>query len=347
MTITPVILSGGSGTRLWPLSTRRLPKQFAALTGERSLLQQTVLRSNGLRGVAAPIIVGNRDHSELIVSQLSEIDVIPGQLIVEPASRNTAPAIALAALALEPRTLMLVMPSDAMIADPGAFRAAVHAGAVPAAEQRLVTFGVRPTRPETGYGYIETGRHHDGWYEVARFVEKPDEDTAQTYIDGGRHLWNAGMFLLSADSYLEELKRHAPDVLAVCREAWEERIADATSVEPGAVFSDARSISIDHAVMEPSDRVAVVPMDAGWSDVGSWESLWEVEAADPTSNVTSGDVALLDVSGSYVRSDGRLIAVVGLDDVVVVDTPNAVLVTSKRRSQDVKRLLEQVDDDLR
>lgn len=346
MTITPVILSGGTGTRLWPLSRQNEPKQFAALSGEHSLLQQTVLRASGLDGIGAPIILGNRTHTDLIRSQLAEVDVVADQIVVEPASRNTAPAITLAALALDRSDLMLVMPSDAMIADLDAFHAAVRAAVTPASDQRLVTFGVHPTRPEIGYGYIETGEVHPTWLEVVRFVEKPDLETAQAYLDGGRHLWNAGMFLFSAGAYLDELARHAPDVLSVVTDSWGHRVHHSSSVEPGASFSDARAISIDLAVMEPSDRIAVVRMDAGWSDVGSWESLWEAAAADDAANVTVGNTALLDVSGSYVRSDGKMIAVIGLEDVVIVDTPTALLVTSKRRSQDVKRLLDQIPENL-
>lgn len=346
MTITPVILSGGTGTRLWPLSRRDEPKQFAALFGDHSLLQQTVLRAGGLDRVNAPIIVGNSSHTDLITSQLAEIGVAAGEIIVEPASRNTAPAIALAALALDRSDLMLVMPSDAMITNVEAFQAAVVAGVTPALEQRLVTFGVPPTRPEIGYGYIDTGQAHATWLEVVAFVEKPDLETAQAYLTGGRHLWNAGMFLFSAGVYLDELHRHAPDVLEVVTTSWDNRAHHATWVEPNGSFSASRAISIDHAVMEPSDRIAVVPMDAGWSDVGSWQSLWAIGATDDSSNVTRGNTALLDVSGSYVRSDGKLIAVLGLDDVVIVDTPTALLVTSKERSQDVKRLLDQIPEDL-
>lgn len=346
MTITPVILSGGTGTRLWPLSRRSEPKQFAALTGEHSLLQQTVLRTSGMDGIGAPIIVGNRSHTDIVRTQLAEIDVAAERIIVEPAGRNTAPAIALAALAIDRSELMLVMPSDAMIADVAAFRDAVGAGVAPAGNQRLVTFGVKPTRPEIGYGYIETGEAHGSWLEVVRFVEKPDIETAQAYFAGGGHLWNAGMFLFSAGAYLDELARHAPDVLEVVSESWDARVRHSVSLEPGPAFSKSRSISIDHAVMEPSERIAVVPLDAGWSDIGSWEALWEIAAADDTANVTFGDTVLFDVSGSYVRSDGKLIAVVGLDDVVIVDTPTALLVTSKRRSQDVKRLLDQIPEGL-
>lgn len=346
MPITPVILSGGSGTRLWPLSRQKTPKQFVALTGPQTLFQQTVLRAAEIRDVTTPIIVGNRDHTSIIAEQSIEIDVEPKAVVVEPEGRNTAPAVALAAHAVDPDDLMLVMPSDSLILDEGAFRAAVDAGVEPADEGRLVTFGVTPTRPETGYGYIEIGEGRGSWSPVSRFVEKPDLPTAETYLSGGRHLWNAGMFLFSARRLLEELATHATEVAESVHAAWLERTEAGRVVEPGASFASSPSISIDHAVMERSNRVAVVPMDAGWSDVGSWQALWEL-AGGEQANVTLGQTVLRDVAGSYVRSGDRLVAVVGLEDIVVVDTPDALLITSRSRSQDVKLLLPDLPDELR
>ena len=346
MHITPVILSGGSGTRLWPLSRQRTPKQFVALTGPHTLFQQTVRRAAGIEGVTAPIVVGNLDHTSLISGQAREIGTEPKAIIVEPQGRNTAPAVALAAHAVEPGDLMLVMPSDSLILDESAFRHAVSQAVEPAASGRLVTFGVHPSRPETGYGYIEVGESRGPWSLVSRFVEKPDLPTAQQYLAGGRHLWNAGMFLFTAGRLLEEMAKHAPAVLNTVSASWDERSHSDGFVEPGSEFAASPSISIDHAVMERSDSVAVVPMDAGWSDVGSWQALWELGATG-SANVSLGETQLHDVNGSYVRSGDRLVAVIGLDDIVVVDTPDALLIASKSRSQDVKLLLSDLPDELR
>ena len=346
MHITPVILSGGSGTRLWPLSRQQSPKQFVALTGARTLFQQTVLRAAGIERVTRPVVVGNLDHASIINAQSSEIDVRPKAVITEPEGRNTAPAVALAAHAVDPDDLMLVMPSDSFIPDEAAFGASVRAAVEPAVQGRLVTFGVTPTRPETGYGYIEVGETRAGWSFASRFVEKPDRPTAETYLSGGRHLWNAGMFLFSARRLLEELSGHAPDVAGAVAAAWDERSESDGVIEPGPSFGSSPSISIDHAVMEHSNQVAVVPMDAGWSDVGSWEALWELGGGE-SANVALGETLLRDVTGSYVRAGDRLVAVIGLDDIVVVDTPDALLITSRSRSQDVKLLLEDLPVELR
>ncbi|HEY5652201.1 MAG TPA: mannose-1-phosphate guanylyltransferase/mannose-6-phosphate isomerase [Acidimicrobiia bacterium] len=346
MLITPVVLSGGSGTRLWPLSRASIPKQFVALTGERTLFQQTVLRAKGIEGVTDPIVVGNRDHIAIIASQLAEVGVTARAVIVEPEGRNTAPAVALAAEALDSSDLMLVMPSDSLILDESEFRSAVRAAIEPAMEGSLVTFGVTPTRPETGYGYIEVGGSRGSWSRVARFVEKPDGPTAEAYVAGGRHLWNAGMFLFAVGDLRKEMSEYAPSVGEAVATAWAARRVVDFVVEPDASFASSPSISIDHAVMERSDRVAVVPMDAGWSDVGSWQALWELGASGD-SNVTIGPTALLDVSGSYVRADGRLVALIGVEDLVVVDTPDALLISSRERSQDVKLLLESIPPELK
>lgn len=346
MHITPVILSGGSGTRLWPLSRQQSPKQFVALTGAQTLFQQTVIRAAQIEGATAPVVVGNRAHTKVIIEQAAELGVEPKSVIVEPEGRNTAPAVALAAHAVAPDELMLVMPSDAFIRDQQAFRAAVRAGLEPATQGRLVTFGVTPTRPETGYGYIEFGEARGGWSLVSRFVEKPDRSTAEAFVAGGEHLWNAGMFLFTAGRLLEELAIHAAEVGASVGAAWGERSESDGLVEPGPSFASSPSISIDHAVMEHSNHVAVVPMNAGWSDVGSWQALWELEGGEEA-NVEVGQTVLRDVTGSYVRSGDRLVAVIGLDDVVIVDTPDALLITSRARSQDVKLLLPDLPDDLR
>ena len=312
MHIIPVILSGGSGTRLWPLSRQKTPKH----------------------------------HASLISGQSQEVGIQPKEIIVEPQGRNTAPAVALAAHAIEPGDLMLVMPSDSLVLDEAAFRHAVSQAVEPATSGRLVTFGVHPSRPETGYGYIEVGESRGSWSLVSQFVEKPDLSTAQQYLRGGRHLWNAGMFMFTAGRLLEEMTKHAPAVADAVSAAWDDRSQSEGFVEPGGAFSASPSISIDHAVMERSESVAVVPMDAGWSDVGSWEALWELDATG-SANVTFGETRLHDVNGSYVRTGDRLIAVIGLDDIVVVDTPDALLIASKSRSQEVKSVFPDLPDELR
>ena len=331
---------------MWPLSRQKTPKQFVALTGPRTLFQQTVLRAAEVEGATDPIVVGNRDHASLISGQSQEVGIQPKEIIVEPQGRNTAPAVALAAHAIEPGDLMLVMPSDSLVLDEAAFRHAVSQAVEPATGGRLVTFGVHPSRPETGYGYIEVGESRGSWSLVSQFVEKPDLATAKRYLRGGRHLWNAGMFMFAAGRLLEEMAKHAPDVVDGVAAAWKDRSRSDGLVEPGDAFSASPAISIDHAVMEQSDSVAVVPMDAGWSDVGSWEALWELDAIG-SANVTFGETRLHDVNGSYVRSSDRLIAVIGLDDIVVVDTPDALLIVSKSRSQDVKSVFSELPDELR
>jgi mannose-1-phosphate guanylyltransferase/mannose-6-phosphate isomerase len=348
--IIPVILSGGAGTRLWPLSRELYPKQFLPLTGERSLLQQTVLRLQGLPDLAPPLVVCNEEHRFLVAEQLRAVGVAGGEILLEPAGRNTAPAVALAALRAKARgeddALLLVLPSDHVIADPAALQRAVSAGVAAAREGGLVTFGVLPTRPETGFGYIRTGAAPGGGLSaqpVLAFVEKPDAERAAAYVASGEYLWNGGMFLFGADAYLAELERHAPAILAACRAASEDARVDMDFVrvrrEP---FLAAPSDSIDYAVMERTDRAMVVPLDAGWSDVGSWDALLDVQPADAHGNVISGDVLTEDVSGSLIRSEGRLVAALGVSNHIIVETADAVLVADRARAQDVKRLVERL-----
>lgn len=344
MRIVPVILSGGIGSRLWPLSRSSTPKQLRALLGEHTMIQATGLRVAGLPGVDPPIVVCNRAHVETIQRQLEEVGLDPQRVVAEPAGRNTAPAVAAAAVVTPADGLMLVLPADHVITEVEAFRTVVEAAAEAAAGGRLVTFGVVPDRPETGYGYIEVGEEigPGSLRRVARFVEKPDAATAASYVAGGRFLWNSGMFVFAPDVILDELGRWEPEVTeAVWRSL---ATADPASrvVEPSAAFEQAPAVSIDTAVMERTDLAAVIPLDAGWSDVGSWATLWDIEERDVHDNVVRGDAVVLDVSRSYVRSDGRLVAVVGIDDVVVVDTGDAVLVAARDRVQDVKRLVERL-----
>ena len=350
MNLVPVLLSGGSGTRLWPLSREAYPKQFLALTGAHSLLQETWLRLAGL-DVAAPLAVANEEHRFMVAEQLREVGCTPAALLLEPVGRNTAPAIAVAALeALHQHTgdvLLLVLPTDHVVADAAGFRAAVRAALAAATAGRLVTFGVLPQAPETGYGYIKAAPG-EGVRAVVRFVEKPDAVHAAQYLAAGDHYWNSGMFLFSAQRYLDELQRQQPAMLAACRAALDGARRDADFLRLDAVaFAACPANSIDYAVMEKTADAAVLPVDFGWSDVGSWSALWQVAERDAQGNAHRGDVLALDCRDTYAWSDKRLIALVGLDDVVVVDTDDAVLVARKERVQEVKAVAQQLKQSAR
>jgi mannose-1-phosphate guanylyltransferase/mannose-6-phosphate isomerase len=341
--IVPVVLSGGSGTRLWPLSRRLRPKQLAPLVGERTMLQATVDRTDGLAG-SDPIVVANVDHAPAIRRQLSGDPT----LVLEPVGRNTAPAAAIAALAARrggDDPVLVVLPADHVIPDLAAFRAAVDTAVGLAREGSLVTFGVVPTRPETGYGYIEQGEAVDGGgNRVARFVEKPDEATAARYVDAGTYLWNSGMFVFLASVYLEELERHRPEMAAAARAVYGASGWEGSTLTLDGSLAECPADSIDYAVMEHTDRAVVVPLDAGWNDVGAWPALWDLAEHDAGGNVLIGDVVAEGVADSYVRSGGgRLVAVVGLADVIVVDTPDAVLVCHRDAAQDVKAVVERLE----
>jgi len=347
--LVPVILSGGSGTRLWPLSRELYPKQLLPLIGDETMLQDTARRLRGLTD-AGPVIVCNEHHRFMVAEQLRQVEVAPAAIVLEPVGRNTAPAVAIAALtvlaaankeqgaAAEP--VLLVMPADHLLKDVPAFHAAVRAGLQAARDGKLVTFGVVPTKPETGYGYIRRGSGAGPVYPIAEFVEKPDAARAAKYVAAGDYLWNSGMFLFAARRYLEELKRLAPDMLAACEAALAgaKHDLDFTRLD-AAAFARCPSDSIDYAVMEKTHDAVVVPLAAGWSDVGSWSALHESLAADVASNVTRGDVITEDSTGCYLYSTQRLVATVGLKDHVVVETKDAVLVAPKDRVQDVKNLV--------
>ena len=341
--LTPVILSGGSGTRLWPLSRELFPKQLLKLVGSRTMLQETVVRLDGL-GAAPPIVVCNDAHRFLVAEQLRQIQVKARAIVLEPAGRNTAPAIALAALAAAPDSVLLVLPADHVIRNPEAFRNAVQTALPAARAGRLVTFGIVPTGPETGYGYIRRAATADaGVYPIRSFVEKPDATRAAAFIAGGDYLWNGGIFLFRADRYLAELEAHAPDIAAAARKASATAQNDLDFVRVDkAAFEACRSESIDYAVMEKTADAVVVPMDAGWSDVGSWAALHEASDADANGNVMHGDVMAEDSSGNYLFSESRLVAAVGLTDHVVVETKDAILVAPKDRVQDVKKLVARI-----
>jgi len=344
----PVILSGGAGTRLWPLSRETYPKQLLALDTRRSMLQETALRVEGIE-FAAPMIVCNDEHRFVVAEQLREIGVAPRSILLEPVGRNTAPAVAVAALALsveDPEAVMLVLPSDHVIRDVGAFRAAAATAAAAAVGGAMVTFGIPAERPETGYGYIRRGAPLpgiDGCFIVDRFVEKPDPATAEAYLAEGGYDWNSGIFVFKAAAYLTELERRKPGLADRCRAALDggRRDLDFFRLDAKA-FAACESISIDYAVMEGARSAAVVPVTMGWNDVGSWSALWDVGEKSDCNNVCCGDVLIKDVKNSYVRTDGRLTAVLGVEDIVVVVTDDVVLVASREHAQDVKHLVDKL-----
>jgi mannose-1-phosphate guanylyltransferase/mannose-6-phosphate isomerase len=347
-TVIPVILSGGSGTRLWPASRALYPKQFLPLAGERTMIQETVLRVRGPQ-FGPPLMICNEEHRFILAEQLRSIGVEPAAIMLEPVARNTAPAVCLAALkAVEggDDPLLLVMPSDHVVTDATAFQRAVDTALPAARGGALVTFGIRPSHPETGYGYIRMG---GCWQEakdvhlVDRFVEKPDATTAAAYLADGHYLWNSGIFLFAASAYLAELERTAPAIVAACRAALAGAANDLTFYRMARdAFVASPSDSIDYAVMEKTAQAVVVPVDMGWNDVGAWSALWEIGTKDTDGNVCVGDVLLHDCTNSYVRTDERLVAVAGLNDVVVVASDDAVLVSHRERTQDIKAIVERL-----
>ena len=344
--IHPVILSGGAGTRLWPLSRASYPKQLLKLASERTMLQDTATRGLSDVGFAPPLLVCNEDHRFLVDDQLQQIGVKPQAILLEPLARNTGPAVAAAALwllARDPDALMLVQPSDHIISSLADFHGAVMRGLAAAQDGRLVTFGVKPSRPDTGYGYIQSGKPvdgADGVFSVDRFVEKPDRATAQRFVDSGAFFWNSGIFLLSARAYLGELSRINPAMLGACERAVRDGKEDLTFFRLcGDSFAEAPALSIDHAVMEHTTRAAVVPVDMAWSDVGSWPALRSVGRLDDDGNILQGDVLVDRVHNSYIRSEGRLVAAIGLDNVVVVATDDAVLVADADSAAEVSGIV--------
>ncbi len=349
--LIPVLLSGGSGTRLWPLSRETHPKQFQPLVGEQSLLQATWRRLEGLPGLGAPCVVANEEHRFMVAEQLRQVGAKPAAILLEPVGRNTAPAIAVAALrAIEDGAdpVLLVLPSDHVIADAAGFRAAVQAALPAAAAGRLVTFGIVPESAETGYGYIKAGGGiapegaptGGGVRGVERFVEKPDLATAQAYVASGDYFWNSGMFLFRAGAFLAELEAHAPAILAAARAALAAARRDADFLRlDRAAFAACPSDSIDYAVMEKTTLAAVLPIAVGWNDVGSWSALWQVADQDPDGNAHHGDVIALDCRNTLAWGGRRLVTLLGLDDVIVVDTDDALLVAAKDRVQQVKDIV--------
>ena len=339
MSICPVIMAGGSGTRLWPLSRAAHPKQFLRLHGEDSMLQATVKRLSGL-DIQSTITICNEEHRFFVAEQLREIDKL-GSIILEPVGRNTAPAIALAALTAKDDPLLLVLAADHVIQDEAAFREAVTR-AIPLAEAgKLVTFGIVPSAPHTGYGYIKRGKDLGEGFEVDAFVEKPSSNVAQDCFSSGDYYWNSGMFLFRASNYLEELKKFRPDILEQCQGSVMDVKTDLDFLRIDKdMFESCPSESVDYAVMEKTSHAVVVPMDAGWSDIGSWSSLWDISEKDSEGNSTHGDVILHNTRNSYVKSDNKLVAVIGIDDLVVVSTKDALMVAHRDSVQDVKMITE-------
>lgn len=347
MKLVPVILCGGSGSRLWPLSRAMFPKQLLSLSSQRSLLQETVLRAGQIESAADPLVVCNDAHRFLVKSQLADIGV-EATLVLEPAGRNTAPAAAVAALIQEAdigeACLLLVLPADHAIENPDALAQAILK-AIPVAEAgRLVTFGIVPTMPETGYGYIRATASDKPVYEVDAFVEKPDVETARRYVQSGEYYWNSGMFLFSSRVFLDELHAHTPDIVTACQSAISTSSKRSNVVDLGKdAFLACAADSIDYAVMENTDKASVVPLDAGWSDVGSWAALRELSHQDTDGNTLLGDVVALDCRDTYIRSESRLVSAVGLEDCIVIETKDAVLVAPAERAQDVKKIVDELE----
>ena len=348
--IHPTLLCGGAGTRLWPLSRRALPKQFLPLISDKSLLQSTLLRLRGLTELSAPIVVCSNDHRFLVADQLQEIGITPASLILEPLARNTAPAVALAAFAAlqrDPKAQLLILPADHVIGNVPAFHAAISAARPLTDEGYLTTFGIVPAKAETGYGYIHQGEKlGEGGYKVAQFVEKPDAQHAQEFVEAGDYLWNSGMYLFDAQTYLNELHLHQPEVHEATRLAFERAEVDLDFLRADEEsFAQSPSISIDYGVMEQTTRAAVVPADIEWNDIGSYVAMWEIGDKDADGNVANGNVAFFDSSNNYVRTGKQLVAMLGVEDMIVVSTPDALLVTKKEHAQDIKKIVDKLREE--
>jgi len=340
----PVILSGGSGTRLWPLSRSQYPKQFLPLVTDNTMIQETLLRLNGIEGLQPPIAVCNEEHRFMMAEQLWEIGVKPSAILLEPVGKNTAPAVALAALsAASPDDVLLILPADHVIENVAAFQTAAVAARELAGQGYLVTFGIVPGCPETGYGYIKRGTALGVSFRVGAFVEKPDSATASEYVASGDYFWNSGMFAFTAGSFLAELEKFNPVMLAACREALANAKVDLdfTRLDKG-LFGVCPADSIDYAVMEKTDKAVMIPLDAGWNDVGSWSALWGVTEKDAAGNAVHGDVLAFDSRNSFIHAEHRLVTVVGVDDLIVIETNDAVMVAAKDRVQEVKDIVNQL-----
>ena len=345
MQIIPVILSGGSGTRLWPLSRKEYPKQYLPLAGDNTMLQETILRLSGLDNLVDPIIVCNADHRFLVAEQCQQIDIESPTILLEPVGRNTAPAIAAAALQSLKETddaVLLVLSADHVIQDVDAFHKAINIARQQAQDSKLVTFGIVPTDANTGYGYIKSSKDNtDDAYKVEEFVEKPDLKTAQSYLQQGSYLWNSGMFMFKADVLVNELTVHSPNIVASVKDAINNAEQDLDFIRlDKQAFESSPSDSIDYALMERSDNVVVVPLDAGWNDIGSWASLHDIGIKDTNGNVIKGDVITQDTTNTYINANHHMVATIGVDNLIIVDTPDATFVATQDKAQAVKSIVE-------
>lgn len=340
----PVILSGGSGTRLWPLSRGQYPKQFLPLVSKHTLLQETLLRLSGVAELQAPLAVCNENHRFMMAEQLREIDAKPAAIILEPVGKNTAPAITMAALKASAEDILLVLPADHVIVNIDAFHQAIAQAKILAEQGLLVTFGIVPTEPETGYGYIKRDTIQQGAaFNVAAFVEKPDLETARSYLQSNDYFWNSGMFVFKAGSFLTELAKFNPIMLSICQQAMNTAQVDVDFIRiDKAIFSSCPADSIDYAVMEKTDKAVVIPLNAGWNDIGSWSALWDVTEKDAFGNAISGDILTINTENSFVYSEDKLVTVIGVHDLVVVNTKDALMIANKDKVQDVKHIVEQL-----
>ncbi len=350
MKIIPVILSGGSGTRLWPLSRKQYPKQYLPLISNHTMLQETILRLTGLDNLADPIIICNKDHRFLVAEQCQQIDVLSPTIILEPVGKNTAPAITAAALQSVKQldnALLLILPADHVIKDVDEFHQAIMNAAKQAKIGKLVTFGIVPTEPNTGYGYIKLGAGNtDGIYKTEEFVEKPDAQTAQSYLDKGNYLWNSGMFLFQTNTFIDELNIYFPSIVKCVSDSVNksEQDIDFIRLEEQS-FSLSPSISIDYALMEKSNNVMVMPLSAGWSDVGSWLALYDIGEKDGKGNIIKGDVYAKETTNSYILANHHMVVTIGVNDLIIVDTPNATFVSTKEKVGQVSKIVKELQDD--
>jgi mannose-1-phosphate guanylyltransferase/mannose-6-phosphate isomerase len=345
MQIIPVILSGGSGTRLWPLSRKQYPKQYLPLVGDNTMLQETILRLSGLDNLADPIIVCNADHRFLVAEQCQQIDIKNPVILLEPVGRNTAPAIAAAALQSLKQTddaMLLVLSADHVIQDVDVFHEAINIACQQAQEGKLATFGIVPTDANTGYGYIKASKDKpDGAYKVEEFVEKPNLETAQIYLEQGNYLWNSGMFMFKAATLIDELTTHSPDIVVSVNNAVNNAAQDLDFIRlDEQAFESSPSDSIDYALMEKSDNVVVVPLDAQWNDIGSWSALHDIGTKDVNGNVIKGDVIAQDTTNTYINANHHMVATIGVDNLIIVDTPDATFIATQDKAQEVKSIVE-------
>jgi len=345
MTIIPVILSGGSGTRLWPLSRKQYPKQYLPLAGDNTMIQETILRLSGLDNLADPIIVCNADHRFLVAEQCQQIDIKNPTILLEPIGRNTAPAIAAAALQSLKQTddaVLLVLSADHVIQDVEAFHQAINIASQQAQDGKLATFGIVPTDANTGYGYIKSSvDSNNGAHKVEEFVEKPDLETAEKYLEQGNYLWNSGMFMFQAHTFIDELTTHAPNIVTSVNNAVNNAVQDLDFIRlEKQAFESSSSDSIDYALMEKSDNVVVVPLDAQWNDIGAWSALYDIGTKDVNGNVITGDVITQDTTNTYINANHHMVATIGVDNLIIVDTPDATFIATQDKAQEVKSIVE-------